>query len=49
VGVEQFNQFGEVRQGTGQPVDLVDHDDVDLPRLDVLQEPLQGRSIDPPE
>ena len=45
VGVEQLHQLGEVGQGTGEPVDLVDHDDVDLPGPDILQEPLQGRAV----
>ena len=43
--VEQLDQFGEVRQRPGQPVDLVDDDDVDLPGLDVLQQSLQGWPI----
>jgi hypothetical protein len=45
VGVEQLYQLGEVGQGTGEPVDPVDDDDVDLPSADILQEPLQGRAV----
>ena len=44
--VEQLDQLGEVRQRPGQPVDLVDDDDVDLAGLNVLQQPLQGRAVD---
>jgi hypothetical protein len=29
MGVEQFDQLGEVGERAGQPVDLVDNDDVD--------------------
>ena len=45
VPVEQLDQLGEVRQRTGQAVDLVDDDDVDLSGSDVGQQPLQGRAI----
>jgi hypothetical protein len=37
VGIEQFDQFGEVRQGPRQTIDLVDDDDVD-PGADVVQQ-----------
>ena len=48
--VEQLDQLGEVRQRAGQPVDLVDDDDVDLPGPDVLQQRCRaGRSVLPPE
>jgi hypothetical protein len=30
---------------TGQPIDLIDHDHVDLAGPDVVQEPLQGRPV----
>ena len=43
--VEQFDQLGEVGQRSGQAVDLVDHDDIDLAGSDVCQEPLQGRPV----
>ena len=35
MGVEQLDQLGEVGQRPGQPVDLVDNDDVDLAGLDL--------------
>ena len=45
--VEHLDQLREVHQRARQPVDLVDHDDVDQPLLDVGEElpqrrPLQG-------
>ena len=47
MGIEQFDQFDEVRQGPRQTIDLVDDDDVD-PGADVVQQSLQvgpvGRS-----
>ena len=45
LGIEQFHQLGEVRQRTGQPVDLIDDDDIDLPSFDAFQEMLQGRAF----
>jgi hypothetical protein len=44
--VEQFHQLGEIRQRPGQPVDLVDHHDVDLAGPDLGQQALQGRAIE---
>ena len=43
--VEHLDQLGEVHQRARQPVDLVDHDDVDQPLLDVGEELLQGRAL----
>ena len=40
--VEQLNKLGEVGQGAGQAVDLIDDDYVDPASLHILQEPLQG-------
>ena len=48
MGIEQFNQFGEVRQRPRQTVDLVDNDDIDLPGADILQQPLQVRAVGRP-
>ena len=45
MGIEQFNQLGEIRQRPGQPVDLVDHHDVDLAGPDIGQEAPQGRAL----
>jgi hypothetical protein len=43
--LDQLDQLGEVRQGTGQAVDLVDHDDIDPAVPDVRQKPLQGGAL----
>ena len=43
--VEQLHQPGEVGQGPGQPVDLVDDHDIDLAGCDFGQERLQGRPV----
>ena len=40
--VEQLDQFGEVRQRAGQPIDLIDDDDDDPPSLNIGEQPLQG-------
>ncbi len=45
MGVEQLDQLGKIRQRAGQPVDLVDDDDIDLAVPDVRQKPLQGRAL----
>ena len=42
VPLEHVDQLGEVGQRAAQAVDLVDHDHVDHPGLDVAQQPLQG-------
>jgi hypothetical protein len=44
--VIQLDELGEVRQGPGQTVDLVDNDDVNLACPYVLQQSLQGRPVD---
>jgi hypothetical protein len=41
--VEQLHQLGEIGEGTGQPVDLVD-DDVDLAPAEIVQQPLPLRA-----
>ena len=43
--VEQLDQLGEVGKRAGEPVDLVDHDDVDLAGPDLGQQRLQGRAV----
>jgi hypothetical protein len=43
--VEEFHQLGEVGERAGQPVDLVDHNDVDLPVSYIIQQFLKGRAI----
>ena len=47
--VENLDEPREIRQRPGQPVDLVDHDDVDPPGLDVGEQPRQGRPHQPPD
>ena len=50
MGIEQFDQLGEVGQRTGQAVDLVDDDDIDLARSISARSCCRaGRSVDPPE
>ena len=36
MGVEDVDDLGEICKRPGQPVDLVDNDDLNLPGLDVL-------------
>ena len=45
VPVEQLDELGEVGQRAGQPVDLVDDDDIDLSGADIVQQPLQRRAV----
>ena len=45
LGIEDLDDLGEIGERPGQPVDLVDDDDVDPPRLDVGEQPLQRRPL----
>ena len=45
MGIKKLDQLGEVGERSGQPVDLVDDDDIDLACPDVGQELLQGRAF----
>ena len=45
VPLEHIDQLGEIRQRAAEAVDLVDHDHVDQPGLDVAQQPLQRRAL----
>ena len=45
VALEHLDQLGKVGERAAQPVDLVDHDDVDQPGLDVAQQPLERRPL----
>ena len=45
VFVEQLDELGEVGQRPCQPVDLVDDDDIDPSRANVIQQPCQGRPV----
>jgi hypothetical protein len=42
MGVEQFDRLGKVGERAGQPVDLVDDDDVDPATANVIKELLEG-------
>ena len=41
--VEDLDDLGEIGERAGQPVDLVDHHDIDPPCRDVGKQPLQSR------
>jgi hypothetical protein len=43
--VEDLDDLGEISQRSRQPIDLVDDDHVDLASANVVQQPLQRRSI----
>ena len=43
--VEDFDRLCEVGEGTGETVDLVDNDNVELAGSDLVQKILQGRAI----
>ena len=45
VPVEHLDQLGEVGQRAAEAVDLVDHDHVDQPVLDIRQQPLQAGAL----
>ena len=45
MGIEQFDQLCKVGKRSGQPVDLIDDDDIDLAGADILQKPLQVRTV----
>jgi hypothetical protein len=45
--IEDLDDLGKIGERAGQPVDLVDNDDVDPPRREVSQQPLQSRPIHP--
>src|SRR6266542_6078003 len=44
--IEQLDQLGEVRQRAGEPVDLVDHYDIDLSGPDIREQGLQGGAVE---
>ena len=43
--VEHFDELGEVGEGSGETVHLIDNDNVDLAGSDLVQQILQGRAI----
>ena len=45
MGIEQFDQLGEIGQGTRQAIDLVDDNDIDPVVSNVIEELLQGRAV----
>jgi hypothetical protein len=45
MSIEQFDQFGKIGERSGQPIDLIDDDDVDLAGSDVVQQLLQVGTI----
>jgi len=45
LGVEGLDQLGEVGKRAGQPVDLVDDNDVDPSGIDIPQQLLKGRAV----
>ena len=45
MGIEQFDQLGEIGQGAGQAIDLVDDNDIDPVGSNVIEQLLQGRAV----
>jgi hypothetical protein len=45
MGFEQFDQLGEVSEGAGKTIDLVDDHGVDLPGFDVGEKLPEGRAL----
>ena len=43
--VEKLDQLGEVGERSGEPVDLVDDDNIDTPVTDPIKKALQRRTI----
>jgi hypothetical protein len=48
VRIENVDNLGEIGKRPCQPIDLVDNDDLNVPGLDVLQKPLEGRPLHRP-
>ena len=42
--IEEFDQLGKIGERTGQAIDLVDDDDVDLAGADIVQQTPDGLS-----
>ena len=45
MGIEQFDQLGEIGQGARQAIDFVDNNDIDPVGSNVIEELLQGRAV----
>jgi hypothetical protein len=43
--VKDLDELGKIRKRARQPVDLIDHDHVDLPFLNIGDEPFEGRPL----
>src|SRR3977135_4005912 len=48
MGIEQFNQLGEIRQRSRQAVDFVDNNDLNLPGADIVQQLLKVGAVGGP-
>ncbi len=44
--VKQFDEFGKIRKRAGQPVDLVDDNNVNLAGSDCCEQVLQSRALE---
>jgi hypothetical protein len=44
-GIEDLDDLGKIGERAGQPVDLVDDDNINPPRSDVGEQPLRSRPI----
>ena len=45
MGIEQFDQLGEIGQGARQAIDLVDDNDIDPVGSNVIEKLLQSRAV----
>ena len=45
MGIKEVDQLGEIGEGPGQPVDLVDGNNVDSAGPDLGEKLLQGRAV----
>ena len=45
MGIEEFDKFGKVRERSGQAVDFVDDNDLDLAGSHIVKQALQGRAV----
>jgi hypothetical protein len=43
--VEELDELGEVGEGSGEAVEVIDHDDVDLPDSNPIEQLLQRRAV----
>ena len=43
--IEKLDELGKIGERTGQTIDLVDDDDVDLAGADIVQQTLEGRAV----